>query len=225
MSGNPFNTTDAGPENPREAPLTEGADRPRPPASRYRIEMRRANIVLAAMLVLAGGAVYALAVRHGPSPASAGQQTVETQVDMAILRLNETPVAGVPQAGRISRELLQNFYKEISNRQVPLKDLKKNPFVFVPVVPPPTLLTAVKQEAASPPSETPRKDSREEMMQALKKLHLQSVMMGRGGGTAIISNNLLTVGQSIDGFTVKSIAPNAVVLTWDGEEFELKMSQ
>ena len=57
----------------------------------------------------------------------------------------------------------------------------------------------------------------------LKTLQLQSVMRGRNGGTAIISDNLLTVGQEIEGFTVEKIQAKSVILIWRDKKFVLEM--
>jgi hypothetical protein len=60
------------------------------------------------------------------------------------------------------------------------------------------------------------------MLAAAKGLKLQSVLSGRTP-TAMISNNVLTVGQTISGWTVAEIHPRYVVLTWETHKFELRM--
>lgn len=190
----------------------------------YKTQMMRSNIFLIVLFIGGAAAVYGLSLRKGPAEASAEQQTVEIQVDSAILRIaNEEPnKAKAPSSGQITSQILENFYDRIAERQIPLSDLKKNPFVFVPTAPPKPI---VVKNSSDPKAveKSPEEKRREETTAAFKTLHLQSVMMGRDGGTALISNNLLTAGQTIEGFKIKSISPRLVVLVRDGKEFVLEM--
>ena len=124
----------------------------------------------------------------------------------------------------MTRELLMSFHTEISSRQVPLAGLKKDPFVFVPP------MRSEPPRAAGPDKAIGNQQQDSEaatlgLMQArLAKLRVQSIMTGHGSSaTAIISNHLVTAGQKIDGFTVKSIASKTVVLGWKDKSFTLKM--
>ncbi|MDY7011428.1 MAG: hypothetical protein SVV80_11860 [Planctomycetota bacterium] len=203
---------------------SDGANRQQKRKSAYRAQMIRSNIFLIVLFVGGAAAIYGLSLRKGPDEASAEQQMAETQVDSAILRIaNEDPIkAKTPSSGQITSRVLKNFYDRIAERQIPLSELKKNPFVFVPAAP--VTPFVVKSSSQSGTTEkSPEEKRREETTAILKTLHLQSVMMGRDGGTALISNNLLTVGQTIEGFKIKSISPRLVVLVRDGEEFVLEM--
>ena len=52
---------------------------------------------------------------------------------------------------------------------------------------------------------------------------LQSVLSGAQGAVAMISGDLLTEGQDVKGWTVRSIAPREVVLAREGLEYVLQM--
>lgn len=196
-------------------------------SSLHKRQMVRANVFLVVLFIGAAAVVYGLSLRKGPDEAKASteQQMVEAQVDSAILRISHSTgeKAATPNPGRITRELLQNFYDQIAERQVALEKLRKNPFIFVPPAPAVSLDTAKSEKSKPPPRRSPAEDSYEKAMVALKRLHLQSVMMGHHGGTAIICNNLLTVGQEIEGFKIASISSKSVVLVWRDKKFVLEM--
>ncbi len=202
---------------------SDGDDR-RQSRSPYKAQMMRSNIFLVVLFAGTAAVVYGLSLRKGPAEASAEQKTMETRVDSAILRIaNEDPAqAKTPSSGQITSRILKNFSNQIVERQIPLRDLKKNPFVFLSLAPANSIVVK-KPPKPKPATKSPEEKSREEAMAILGTLHLQSVIMGRSGGTAIISNNLLTVGQSIEGFEIKSISPRLVVLVRDGREFKLEM--
>ncbi len=192
--------------------------------SPYKTQMMRSNIFLVVLFVGAAAAVYGLSLRKGPTEASAEQKTIECRVDSAILRIaNAAPTdVKTPSSGQVTGRILKTFYDQIAKRQIPLRDLKKNPFVLVRTKR--KIISVVRKPSkAKVVKKSPQEISREEALAALKTLHLQSVMMGRNGGTALISNNLFTVGQTIEGFKIKSINSKLVVLVRDGIEFTLEM--
>lgn len=202
---------------------SDGANR-RQSRSPYKAQMMRSNIFFVVLFVGGAATVYGLSLRKGPAAASAEQKMVETQVNSAILRIanEDSTEVKTPSSGQITSRVLKNFYDQIAERQIPLSDLEKNPFVFIPAAPatPIVVRNPPKTEVIE---KSPEEKSHEEAMVVLKALRLQSVMMGRDGGTAIISDNLLTVGQTIEGFKIKSISPRLVVLVRDGREFVLEM--
>jgi len=187
-------------------------------------QMMRANLFLAGLCVTGAAIVYGLSFRKGPAEASAEQRTVEAQVDQALLRLTSSPRSdGAHGPGQVTRDLLENFHHHTIKRQVPIHRLQKNPFQFVP---PKSATARIIREGASGGSgesaEPNANITEEEARAVLSTLSLQSVMTGRDGeGTAIISNNLLTVGQRIKCFTVERITSKSVVLSWEGHKYIL----
>jgi len=234
MSVNPYDMTDEEPSG-----LMDGAEAsadvsaqaqtppPGPRRSAYRRQMNRANILLAALFVGGLGSVYFLSLRKLPNEANAEEQVAETQVDNLILRLGQKggTTAGGRGTHRVTRELLRSFCDQIVQRQIPAGNLKKNPFAFV--APRSTQPKPIRSEMIGrryPSAVSPEYASYENALATFRALHLQSVMMGRSGRMAIISNNVLSVGQRIEMFRIKSIESDAVVLTWQDKAFVLKMS-
>ncbi len=208
----PLEKTDFAAEQPRAKPVS---------SIKNRLPLNRPNLLLLGLFIAGLAGVYVYSLREGPETASAEQRLVEAQVNSAIMGLRSNPV------GKISRQdraavIVETFYYEAKQRQIPLESLNCNPFIFTP--PESAATTALKpqlEELPKPSASAQRELS--DALAAVKQLKLQSVMMGSHGAMAMISNNLLTEGQQISGWTVRSIRPREVVLTWGSQEYLLIM--
>lgn len=214
---------------PSDRPSTEFfAGDPPPQAAPPRPRRRdmgklRDNLLLGVMPVVSAGVLWLLSQRGGPAMASAQQLQNEIQVETAITSL----------AGRNSglnklktQTILDNFYHEARQRQVPADRVKGNPFIFKfprGAAGAPETRPAAAAAAPVPPPEDPERTA---AMNAVKQLTLQSVLSGAGSRPiATISNNLLTEGEVISGWTIAKITPTEVFLTWRGQRHVLKMKE
>jgi hypothetical protein len=182
----------------------------------------RDNALLLAMPVIAAGVLYALSLRGGPAAASAQQLQNELQVESAISSLT----AKTSDVNKVKTQgILDNFYHEAKQRQIPLERLQGNPFVFkAPSGGNPK--TAATKPVEIVPVAPPVDNDLTAAMNAVKQMHLQSILSGSSGrAIATISNNLLTEGQTISGWTVGKIAPTEVTLTWRDQTYVLKMKE
>ena len=178
------------------------------------------NLVLVGLFVAGILCVYFLSIRKGPSAASAEQLTAEAKVDVA---LNHIRKETGDRAGRPSEAMavVKTFYHETGARQIPASKLNGNPFAFKP-------------PGAEEPAAT---DTREsgfsafdspvyvQSLGAVERLQLQSILKGPNGSVAMISNNLLTEGQMIEGWKIVKIQPREVILSGNGRQYVLKMQQ
>jgi len=178
--------------------------------------MQGANLLLVALFAVGIGGVYLLSLRQGPAEASAQERQTEVQVDTALARLSAT--SGVQAK---AKTLVDAFYYQASQRQIPVEDLWGNPFQYTP---PRRPEATKKPEDKGPkrPAAGERPSGPDPLAEA-RKLSLQSVLKGTDGSKAMISNNLLAEGQMIRGWTVQTIEPRKVVLTREGKTFVLKM--
>lgn len=177
----------------------------------------RENLLL--VLLFAGGimGVYLLSLRGGPSKASADQVQTEQNVESALTSLAKPPVAD-----KDVQTIIDSFYGQARQRQIDMDHLHGNPFVFKNPTPiTPTGPATKPAEAAAQPVNTDRNAA----VVAVKLLSLQSVLTGSAGRLATISNNLLSEGQVISGWTVSKINPKDVVLTWRDQTYVLKMAE
>ena len=177
----------------------------------------KANLVLVGLFAAGLMCLYLLSLRGGPAKASAEQSTAELQVDAALVHFVKTPVNS--KRRDLAKSLVRQFYLDVKQRQIPLSDLLDNPFVFVPL--PGTAKQGPAAPAAAP---KPVVDIAEaQAMESVNKLQLQSILMGSHGATAMISNNLLTEGQTIVGWKVSEIRSREVILTRGNKTYVLKM--
>ena len=184
------------------------------------------NLMLVVMVLVSCAAVYLLRLHTGPQTASAQQQQDEIRVD-TVLSMIDTNMCST-KSGAETSAVIDTFYYEANQRQIPLWKLSGNPFVF----------KAPKRK------ETPKKATdntqrnnallqknanAEEMrtiaLNRLDKLELQSVMVSPNGSVAMISNNLIAQGQKIEGWTVAEVKSRQVILTWKNLKHTLQMPE
>ncbi len=181
---------------------------------------KQGNLILVVLFAAGLACVYLLSLRSGPAQASAQQQADETMVTSALEQFQaEIAKRGLSTAKATS--LVDTFYYETRQRQVPLEQLAGNPFEFQP----PAGEQAVSLGVAPGKGDgtTHKMASLGEALAAVKQLRLQSILAGSNGATAMISNNLLREGQVICGWTVAKIKPQSVVMTWKDKTYELRM--
>lgn len=85
-------------------------------------------------------------------------------------------------------------------------------------------LTVAQPTETTPPSEPAAKDEQEpEAPKAVGQLTLSGILASDGKGYAIINNQMLAVGDNIDGARVVTIGKRHVVLEKDGKQFVVRM--
>lgn len=177
------------------------------------------HLVLAGMAIVAMGCILALSARHGPARASAQQMAVEQQVEGAIEKL-AAPDGGTDPESCRAQAVIATFYCQAEQRQVPRHKLQCNPFVFQTPYRTPKPRPIKASAAALQPSAAVA-----EALAAAKTFTLQSILVGSHSRTAMISNNLLSKGQRIQGWTVVEIHPRQVELRWKDKICRLKMAE
>jgi hypothetical protein len=179
---------------------------------------KEGNTPLVVMFAVALVGVYLLSLRQGPATASAQEQADDGQVQLALAAWQARTEAA-KKAGGSARDLVNTFYYETKQRQIPLDRLAGNPFEFRTPAATPLLPLAETHEAQPATQDSSHVDA----LSAVKELRLQSVLAGPHGATAMISNNILTEGQDICGWTIIKIEPESVTLKWNDQTVELKM--
>lgn len=179
------------------------------------------NLLLIGMYAAGIGCLYFMSLMKGPNTASAEQIQVESTVDDALARLSTMPLTGSTEQSTTA--IVGTFYYEAKHRQIPISRLKTNPFILKQSVRP----KPVAVEPLQKTGEAPQRQESEtgKAMAAAEALRLQSVLMGSRQTVAIISDNLLTEGQSIHGWTVQKIMPREVILRWKDHKFLLRMPE
>jgi len=211
---NPFSPEPAG-ESHVAAPAAAPS-----PLARVLLAVKQGNILLVALVLAGLAGVYLLSLKGGPAAASAQQVQDEMKVDAALTNFKHSPTGSL--SSQKSRTIVDMFYHEMRQKQVSASELNGNPFVFK--IPGPS--------AEAPLGEQPDRAARVDpdlggpaALAAVKGFKLQSVLMGANpsDNLAMVSNNLLAVGQEIAGWTVRKIEPQRVTLSWRDQEHVLEM--
>ncbi len=172
------------------------------------------NVVLAGMFAVGVLTLYLLNLRTGVQTASAEQQKIELRVDTALEQIKA--LTKTKTGSKETDAIIDTFYYEARQRQIPLEHLSGNPFIYVPL----------QGEALSQGEKIridPVQQELADAMELVKQLKLQSVLTGPQGQTAMISNNLVAKNQVIYGWKVERISTKEVTLSWRDQEFVLKM--
>ncbi|MCJ7544016.1 MAG: hypothetical protein MUP47_05525 [Phycisphaerae bacterium] len=180
---------------------------------------KQGNTPLAVLFAAALASVYLLSLRHGPASAMAQEKAEDGQVETALAQWQARTEVAKRTAGTAA-DLVTTFYYETQQRQIPPERLAGNPFEFKPLSSAPAVPLASAAEP-EPPGGDP--SGTIDALSALKELRLQSVLAGPHGATAMISNNILTEGQVIRGWTIIKIEPESATLKWQDQTVELKM--
>jgi len=182
---------------------------------------KRANLVLAALFLAGMGCVYMLSLHDDITKAEPIEKAREAVIDTAVKQFAQGPPPGATSNARESQtpgpvELAREMIMGTAQRQIPLDNLKTNPFVLVPNKP-----VAVKSEPAKPIGITPGATA----VQKAEALKLQSIVVANNRSLAIISDRLVTVGQEVGGWRVHEIGNGQVILKWRDLTYVLRVKQ
>lgn len=181
-------------------------------------KISQSTLVLIVLVALGGAGLYLMQLKTGPKAAAAAEAVEANNTITTFLSGGDSNIKMMEQALRETEQIVARFMKFPAAAQVPLHELQTNPFRELKA-----------QEDAAPPSDVVSKRRKEEERQAVLKavqmLQLQSVMHGSSQKSAMINNALYREGQTVEGFTVDKISPNAVVVRQGQYRFELRMQR
>lgn len=193
------------------------------PAPRKSIS--KGTIVFVVVAALAGGSLWWMKQRTGgPAPAEAA----DPGVDAARASIQQFLAGGNGSVAEMkslladSEKITEKFASYSETSQVPLEDLKTNPF-----------FDAASEDAAA--AKAPRIDRNRQLQESQRlelerltsaagKFQVQTIFYGRNP-TAMIDGTIVQVGQQIGEFTVKAITSESVQLAAKGHEFELRLKR
>jgi hypothetical protein len=189
------------------------------------VEEKKPRVSTTTMLMVGLSALGGLGVWmmvHRISAASAAPVNVETaqakQTINNFLGNGSTSIRSMEQMLRNTQRVVEQFLNYPSMTQVPLSDLRTNPF----------RLKVAKTGGEDPNSVAERRKREEERVAALKavqSLQLQSVMYSDARKACMINNVMYREGQQVDNFTVDKINATSVVVRAGLYRFELKMQR
>jgi len=213
----PFNTALPAPQTgeahdlrPAQAP--SAAQTPKPRTNPF---LTRGSLVLTGLCAVGFVSLYVLGHRAGPSSALGQQNLVYAKVDAALNLMGSQQKSPDLHKRTNAKAIIDDFYTAATQRQVDRALLQRNPFVYKKRAPEPAPVVETPRDT-DPKDQVPAE--LKAAMDALKDLQLQSVLVGGRQPAALISNNLVTQGQAIRGWTVTNIEAGQVELTWKDQK-------
>lgn len=188
-------------------------------ASETRQPVNQSTLVIFAILIIAAAGLYLMYRKAGPKPASAAvaRETVEAKKTISgFLSGGQASIRTMETLLRNTEKIVQQFLMYPSTTQVPLSDLRTNPF-----------RRHVPQNPFGSDSASARKREEERLaiLKAVQSLQLQSIICSETRKACMINNTLYREGQSFDNFTIESISPSSVIVKNGPYRFELRMQK
>ncbi|HRU16061.1 MAG TPA: hypothetical protein P5017_10140 [Anaerohalosphaeraceae bacterium] len=172
--------------------------------------VKQGTIILAVLFLAGGVAVWWMIKKSGLSQAQ-GATAETSQIDQVLSQLSSFQKDMNSQMNSVSSRFSQ--VSELG--QITVADLKKNPF---------------RQEwsAASSGEDLSLSQTlirKEEMRRKAATLKLWSITLREQNSCCMIGDKVLYVGDAIQGFVIKQILPDRVVLGWEDITVELKIEE
>jgi len=183
-------------------------------AAKPKRQLSPGTMAVAGVLLCCGAITYFMYVKNGPKAASAATPGT-AQASSTITQFLSSDTENVEKMKAMLRDTekaVQQMQSQPSKTQVPLDDLKTNPFR--------QLTTKVSERA----EEDEVKKKREETLKAAQGLKVQSILVGKNNA-AMINGKMFQEGQTIDRFTIEKIATGSVIIRFEKLRFELKMQK
>lgn len=192
-----------------------------------RPKLSQGTMLILVVCVIAAGTLYGMRLSQRKAGPDVKAQQVEAKIDEALAKIGAPD--GLDKSNPLNPEHLNDLFKDtddivsmfsadLTQRQVPIQFIKKNPFVLPTYQ---SVEVGSSVDLAAEMNKTQRK-LLEGLQKELKSLKLQSVM-GGARPVAIISGDLFQPGQNIGSFTITAIEGLTVKLESSGQLFELKM--
>lgn len=183
--------------------------------------LSKGTVVMFVLMAAAGAGVWMMYLRGGPKSASAAVTDPKAQQVIKQFMTDKDKNLGLMQQMlRDTENVVKQFLNYPSVTQVPLSDLKTNPF----------RLTAVTPDGEQPSRNDEREKKRREeerlaVLKAVQGLQLQSVIVSGNRKNCMINNTLFSEGEQVNEFIVERISPNSVIVKSGAYRFELRMQR
>ena len=182
------------------------------------------NLLLVGLVLIGAAVIYFMYFKKGPDAAVAAEfpdaeKEVARQAITDFLGGGRTNIVQMEQLLKDTEQVVGRFVAYPSATQVPLEELKINPFRQF----------TEKQNVISPDeSEIAARKRREEERRVatdtVGKLQLQSLISGKNRA-CMINGGMYREGQQIDGCLIEKINTDSVVVRCNNYRFALKMGQ
>jgi hypothetical protein len=181
----------------------------------------RGTMAMFAILILGAAGLYVMYRQTGPKAANAAvtKETAAAKKTInTFLSGGDTSIKTMEALIKNTEKVVQQFLAYPTVRQIPLTDLRTNPF-----------RQHLEEKKPVNTSEMDEKKRREEerlaVYKAVQGLQLQSIMYSDTRTACMINNTLYREGQQVEGFTIEKISPTVVNVRNGSYRFELRMQK
>jgi len=183
--------------------------------------LSRTTLIMFSVIALGAAGVWVMYQRVGPGKAAAAPSPESVQAKKTIhafLDGGGSNIKSMETMLRSTEKVVQQFLSYPSMTQVPLSDLRTNPF----------RLRAARPDNAPLDDITERRKKEEErvaMLKSVQSLRLQSIMYSDARKACMINDTMYREGDVVDAFTIEKVTVNSVVVKGGVYRFELRMQR
>lgn len=194
--------------------------------------LNQGTLLIVGLFVIGAVSLFAMRVGQADITGRIVSQDIEAKIEQALIKLSRPDALDKGDAlapGNMDKTLsdmdqfVEMFVHDSTEQQVPLRYVKKNPFVL------PVYKSSQPEVAGRDPSEEEKERQRQarktQLEMELGGLELRSVLQSAGNPIAIIGEGFYQQGQSVGSFTITQIDQLSVMLTSEGYEFKLEMKE
>jgi nucleotide-binding universal stress UspA family protein len=182
-------------------------------------KVSRTTLAFAGMAVLAGGGLFLMKQRAGPASASAGVATVDTAAQNKIKKFLAGGASEVEEVETLladSEMIRERFVSQTAEKQVPLGELKTNPFWREQQDAEAEQAKEVLESEAyaarlAAERERLRREAKESLQKDVARVRVDLVLLG-SRPTCQINGQFLRVGDSVDDLLITAITDDGVTL-------------
>ncbi len=171
-------------------------------------------MVLLGVALVGAAVVWFMYFKKGPASAEAASAAQADQTISQFLSDGTRNIRQMEQMLRDTERVVEQFRSYPSMAQMPLSELRTNPFRFHDMS---------GQPADADMARRKREEERAEALKAVQALSLQSIMHSGNHKACMINNQLFQEGQQVNEFTIDRISPDSVIVRTGAYRFELKM--
>lgn len=184
-------------------------------------KLSRSTLIMFGVLALGAAGVWVMYQRVGPGKAAAApsKESVEAKKTInAFLDGGGSNIKSMETMLRSTEKVVQQFLSYPSMTQVPLSDLRTNPF---------------RLRAARPANEPlddaserrKREEERVAMLKSVQSLRLQSIMYSDSRKACMVNDTMYREGDKVDAFIIEKVTANSVIVKGGVYRFELRMQR
>ena len=179
------------------------------------------TLLIVAVAIVAAGSLFLMRASQGELVSSAEVQEIQSNIDNALNRLNNPSL--LPEGDPLLTENLSTllastdefaaiFQHDVRDQQVPIDQVKKNPFA----------IALVDNGQGTVPDTRQTDRALEQLVIEAGTLDLQSIMLG-SRNIAVISGEFYKRGDKLGSFTITEIDKFTVYLQANGHPFEISL--